>query len=272
MNSKGAKIHKINDLLECPVCFETIISAPIFQCHNGHIVCKDCHPKLETCPICRDAEYRDTCIRNLRLEEIVKRCLSVKMDSKGVKINDLIECPVCFTTIFSTPIFQCYNGHIVCKDCQPKLETCLICRDGIIFYHLYDTPMAIRNLKLEEIVKRIRLSNSETARMTWESIQIDAIVPKTPNVRVNINQGTSQVPVQLNNCCLCCCGYLFLIIGFALLALLGFLLWNWRTTSYTNLSRLAAIEEVRAIATFYFFIAILKWPFQRNMFQKSAKN
>ena len=81
----------------------------------------------------------------------------------------------------------------------------------------YDTPMAIRNLKLEEIVKRIRLSNSE---MTSESIQIDAIMPKTPNVCVNINQETSQVAVQLNNCHLCCCCYLFLIIGFALLALL----------------------------------------------------
>ena len=138
MNSKGAKIHQINDLLECPVCFETTISAPIFQCHNGHIVCKDCHPKLESCPICRDAEYRlplqrylgYTYIRNLKLEEIVKRCLSVKTDSKGVKINDLIECPVCFSTIVSPPIFQCYNGHIVCKDCHPKLESCLICRDA----------------------------------------------------------------------------------------------------------------------------------------------
>ena len=132
-----------------------------------------------------------------------RRSFCLKMNSKGVKINHLLECPVCMETISSAPIFQCRNGHIVCKDCHPKLETCPICRDA----NLYDTPMAIRNLKLEEIVKR--------------------------SYR------------------------------------------NWGTTSdntYTNLSRLAAIEGVRAIATFYFFIAILKWPFQRNMFQKSAKN
>ena len=136
------------------------------------------------------------------------------MDSEGVKkyFKDLLECPVCFLTIDSAPVFQCHNGHVVCKDCHPKLGTCPICRDA----NLYDTPMAIRNLKLEEIVKRIQLSNSE---MTSESIQIDAIVPKTPNVCVNTNQETSQIAVLLNNCCLCCCGYLFLIIGFALLAL-----------------------------------------------------
>ena len=79
------------------------------------------------------------------------------MNSKAVNINDLLKCPVCIKTISSTPIFQCHNGHIVCKDCHPKLKTCPICRDA----NLYDTPMAIRNLKLEEIVKRFQLSNSE---------------------------------------------------------------------------------------------------------------
>ena len=91
------------------------------------------------------------------------------MDSKEVKINDLLECPVCIETISSAPILQCINGHIVCKDCHPKLEICPICRDA----SLYDTPC--RNLKLEEIVKRFQLSNSETAKMTSDSIQIDAI-------------------------------------------------------------------------------------------------
>ena len=69
----------------------------------------------------------------------------------------------------SAPIFQCHNGLIVCKDCHPKLETCPICRDA----NLYDTPMTIRNQKLEEMFKRYQLSNLETAKMTSESIQID---------------------------------------------------------------------------------------------------
>ena len=103
------------------------------------------------------------------------------MDSKYFK--DLLECPVCFLTIDSAPVFQCHNGHVVCKDCHPKLETCPICRDA--------NPMAIRNLKLEEIIKRLQSPNSETAKkVASESSQIDAIVPKKPKqvaVRSNTN-------------------------------------------------------------------------------------
>ena len=73
----------------------------------------------------------------------LKRRLSLKMDSEGVKkcFKDLLECP----TLNSVPIYQCLNGHVVCKDCHQNLETCPICRDG---------PISLRNLKLEEIVKR----------------------------------------------------------------------------------------------------------------------
>ena len=61
----------LRDLLECPICFETINSVPIFQCQNGHITgCKDCISKLDKCPICRDANIK---IRNLQLEKVVER-------------------------------------------------------------------------------------------------------------------------------------------------------------------------------------------------------
>ena len=76
MDSKGVNkyFHLKKDLLECPVCFHTIDSVPIYQCLNGHVICKNCHPKLETCPICRDGQIS---LRNLKLEEIVKRYLLI---------------------------------------------------------------------------------------------------------------------------------------------------------------------------------------------------
>ena len=40
--------------LDCPVCLENIESKHIFQCNNGHLICKNCIPKLERCPICRN--------------------------------------------------------------------------------------------------------------------------------------------------------------------------------------------------------------------------
>ena len=110
------------------------------------------------------------------------------MDLEEVK--DLLECPVCFDTINSVPIYQCRNGHVVCKNCHPKLETCPICRQ------LHDGP---RNLKLEEMVERLQLSLSEgTKKLASESIQIDPIVPETPNLHRDTNQETRQAADQLN--------------------------------------------------------------------------
>ena len=59
----------LRDLLECPVCMETIRSVPVYQCANGHVICEDCIEKLNNCPICRnDSELR----RSLKLENIVQ--------------------------------------------------------------------------------------------------------------------------------------------------------------------------------------------------------
>jgi hypothetical protein len=115
------------------------------------------------------------------------------MDSEEVKkyFKDLLECPVCFETIDSVPIYQCRNGHVVCKNCHPKLETCPICRE------LRDGP--IRCLKLEEMVERLQLSMSEaTKKLSSESTLIDPIVPETPNVNRNAYQETRQATVELN--------------------------------------------------------------------------
>ena len=40
--------------LECPVCLETA-KAPIFMCQQQHLVCFKCRPKLDSCPVCREA-------------------------------------------------------------------------------------------------------------------------------------------------------------------------------------------------------------------------
>ena len=62
-------------------------------------------------------------------------------------IRDLLECPICLDTIKLMPIYQCTNGHLICKDCIKKLNNCPICRN--------DSPLA-RNLQLENIVQRLK--------------------------------------------------------------------------------------------------------------------
>ena len=60
----------LRDLLECPVCMETIKSVPVYQCTNGHVICKVCIEKLNNCPICRNDS---ALVRSLKLENIVQR-------------------------------------------------------------------------------------------------------------------------------------------------------------------------------------------------------
>jgi hypothetical protein len=43
----------LKETLECPVCLKLPQQTPIYQCDSGHIICKSCHSKLETCPQCR---------------------------------------------------------------------------------------------------------------------------------------------------------------------------------------------------------------------------
>ena len=80
-NQKSSDIEKyLRDLLECPVCLETIKSVPVYQCTNGHVICKDCIRKLNDCPICRNDSAP---ARNLQLEKIVQRLEGIQCEKKG---------------------------------------------------------------------------------------------------------------------------------------------------------------------------------------------
>ena len=79
-NQNSITDEYIRDLLECPVCMETIKSVPVYQCANGHVLCKDCIEKSNECPICRnDSALR----RNLKLEGIVQRLEGIQPENEG---------------------------------------------------------------------------------------------------------------------------------------------------------------------------------------------
>ena len=60
----------LRGLLECPICLTIPNEGPIYQCESGHILCKDCHPKVKECPQCR-CELGIT--RALQLEKILEK-------------------------------------------------------------------------------------------------------------------------------------------------------------------------------------------------------
>ena len=92
MSSSKSEEHPINDFeqfvreaLECPVCTDKIKSGPIYQCTNGHITCRNCIPKLESCPICRN---NSTPVRNLKLEQIVQKLNSIQLENTEDTSNE----------------------------------------------------------------------------------------------------------------------------------------------------------------------------------------
>ena len=60
----------LKDVLECPICLTVPREGPIFQCENGHIVCKECFEKIVECPQCKSKMPK---CRNLHLEKIIER-------------------------------------------------------------------------------------------------------------------------------------------------------------------------------------------------------
>ena len=71
----------LRELLECPVCMETIKSVPVYQCTNGHVICKDCIEKLNNCPICRNDS---SLVRSLELENIVQRIEGIPIENQEI--------------------------------------------------------------------------------------------------------------------------------------------------------------------------------------------
>jgi len=78
--------------MECPVCLETPRSGPIYSCRKGHIICKECQPKVSQCPTCRD---RHTDCRSLIAEKLLEATLkdtpvSCKYRGSGCLFEDLV--------------------------------------------------------------------------------------------------------------------------------------------------------------------------------------
>ena len=46
-------VQDLQSSLECPVCLETIRSAPAQCCRNGHLICNVCITRAQICPTCR---------------------------------------------------------------------------------------------------------------------------------------------------------------------------------------------------------------------------
>lgn len=67
----------MEELLQCPVCFESPSKGVVEQCRSGHHICSVCKPKVENCPLCKTS-YTGT--RNYVVEEIMRNLETLKVD------------------------------------------------------------------------------------------------------------------------------------------------------------------------------------------------
>ena len=91
------------------MCLSLPQSIPIYQCDNGHIVCKSCRQRLNTCPQCRKplGNNRNLIAENL-LEAVSKPCCFAKHGCQVMLLPDQkeedheksclyreVKCPLC---------------------------------------------------------------------------------------------------------------------------------------------------------------------------------
>ena len=102
-------------------------------------------------------------------------------------VREILECPICMETIVSVPVYQCVNGHVICKYCIPKLENCAICRDG---------SKPVRNLKVEEIVQGIQgpqiVSSKRAKSVKWRRGTARVYRSNDGELSIQLNLRTNQ--------------------------------------------------------------------------------
>ena len=73
--------------LNCPICLNLPSSTPIYQCQEGHLVCKDCHAKVNSCSICRSTPLGS--IRSLMAEKMLTESkFKCKFTDFGCELED----------------------------------------------------------------------------------------------------------------------------------------------------------------------------------------
>ena len=106
---------RIQFLMECPVCYNIPRDLPIPSCPSGHIVCRPCKERLETCPTCRlpMAANSTNSLAAALIDQVQHRCkyndqgCEVKMMLKHLLIHEK-QCP---ERTFDCPAVGC--GRLV---------------------------------------------------------------------------------------------------------------------------------------------------------------
>ena len=140
-NELNVSSESINELIQCPICFDPMLSE-IFTCSNGHSICNQCKDRLnsETCPSCK--ENYNCCNkkinRNLTLEYLIfNTMLPCKYKHNGCPVSTIghqrkqhlktckyrsIQCPFSCSILplFQECLYSTNNINDLLKHCQSQ--------------------------------------------------------------------------------------------------------------------------------------------------------
>jgi hypothetical protein len=80
-----------------------------------------------------------------------QKTMSSNLENENISMLELeeaLECVICLSVPPSTPIHQCDNGHLFCRNCRSRLIDCPICRKKLGIG---------RNLLAEKLLEKIPL-------------------------------------------------------------------------------------------------------------------
>lgn len=149
--TRSISTEEIREYLECPICYHVPRpGAPIFACAQGHMICSQCRPQIETCPICRisiteENQQRLYFAERLLEDKIPAQCKFNHLGCQVELIGHLLaqhengQCPF--------EIIQCDFDHRGCsekiarakkpqhlRNCQFRLVDCPIpdCKNQVV--------------------------------------------------------------------------------------------------------------------------------------------
>jgi len=65
--------------------------------------------------------------------DLLKEMLKEADETKQRLLSSVPECPVCLSQFRKdSQVFQCSKGHFVCRECQPRIQHCPVCRNRMI--------------------------------------------------------------------------------------------------------------------------------------------
>lgn len=137
---------KVEEIIECPVCFNIPRELPVPSCRAGHIVCRPCKKEMRLCPTCRHSlNYTNTIVGNLA--QLAEHKCSFRVFNCNVvtNIHDIIihekNCP---ERLVNCPFREC-NKSIQLKKFEDHTvdEHCAVDLDRLNEYH-YEAGLGVQ--------------------------------------------------------------------------------------------------------------------------------